>query len=345
MVAGFSVLGFLLFLFTVSLTSYNPEKEIILTNLPQAPVFSSDTVEILTWNIGYAGLGREMDFFYDGGKQTRTGKAKTLENLDSIASLTEFRTADFVLFQEVDKNSRRTYGIDEVSAIARQMPDYAAVYATNYSVLFVPVPLSSPLGHVESGIMTMCRYMPSQSLRYSYPSKQSWLKKLFLPRRCIILCHIPLKNGSQLVLINTHNSAFDSNGEQRNEEMSFLKTVAVNEYKNGNYVIIGGDWNQIPPLKNTLKYRDIKTEYFAPFTILPDFIPDEWSWASDGNPTNRFLDMPYVENHTKETLIDFFLISPNIEILSVKCINKKYKHSDHNPVIGKFLLKNMNINK
>jgi len=34
----------------------------------------SDSVfTFLSWNIGYGGLGAEMDFFYDGGKQIRPG--------------------------------------------------------------------------------------------------------------------------------------------------------------------------------------------------------------------------------------------------------------------------------
>ena len=36
---------------------------------------------------------------------------------------------------------------------------------------------------------------------------------------------------------------------------------------------------------------------------------------------------------TTTTVIDFFLLSPNVETASVKCINLEFKNSDHNPVI------------
>lgn len=42
---------------------------------------SLDTVTCTSWNIGYCGLGANMDFFYDGGNQVRTSEEKTEKNL------------------------------------------------------------------------------------------------------------------------------------------------------------------------------------------------------------------------------------------------------------------------
>jgi endonuclease/exonuclease/phosphatase family metal-dependent hydrolase len=328
-----------LFILFISLTDYRPEKETVLTNMPQAAALNIDTVEVLTWNTGYAGLDKDMDFFYDGGTKTRTGKEAALTNLDAITSFIADNSADFVLLQEIDRASSRSYKIDMLSAITEKNPLYAAFYGINYNVLFVPVPLTFPMGKVESGILTLSRYIPLQSVRYAYPQGKSWPKKLFLLDRCFLMCRYSLKNGKQLVLINTHNSAFDSNGKQRREEMLALKDFIVAEYEKGNCVIVGGDWNQTPPVESAKPYLDIATEYFAPLQIPADFMPPSWKWISDGNPTNRFLDIPYTKGKTKETLLDFFLISPNVEAIHIERIDKNYQHSDHNPVIGKFVLK------
>ena len=40
-----------------------------------------DEFIISTWNIGYAGMSAEMDFFMDGGLQTRITKEQTQSNL------------------------------------------------------------------------------------------------------------------------------------------------------------------------------------------------------------------------------------------------------------------------
>lgn len=335
----FVVSAFMLFILFISLTDYRPEKETVLTSMSQAAILNTDTVEVLTWNIGYAGLDSNMDFFYDGGSKTRTGKADALKNLDAITSFVAGNSADFVFLQEVDRASTRSYKIDMLSEIADKKPLYAAFFGINYNVLFVPVPLTFPMGKVESGILTLSRHIPLQSARYAYPQGQSWPKRLFLLDRCFLMCRYPLKNGKQLVLINTHNSAFDSDGEQRRKEMSALKDYIVAEYEKGNYIIAGGDWNQIPPIDSAKPYLDIATEHFAPLRIPEDFMPPSWKWISDGNPTNRFLDCPYIKGKTKETLLDFFLISPNVDAIQIKRIDKNYQHSDHNPVIGKFVLR------
>ncbi|MDR1130693.1 MAG: hypothetical protein LBK96_06910, partial [Prevotellaceae bacterium] len=260
----------------------------------------------------------------------------------AITSLVAGSSADFILLQEVDRASSRSYKIDMLSETANRKPSYAAFFGINYNVLFVPVPITSPMGKVESGILTLSRHIPLQSIRYAYPAGHSgWLRELFLLDRCFLMCRYPLKNGRQLVLINTHNSAFDKDGEQRRREMSVLRDFITAEYEKGNCVIAGGDWNQTPPVESAKPYLGVATKYFAPLSIPEDFMPPSWKWVSDGKPTNRFLDAPYIKGKTKETLLDFFLISPNVEAIHIERINKNYQHSDHNPVVGKFALRGL----
>ena len=63
--------------------------------------------------------------------------------------------------------------------------------------------------------------------------------------RCFLLSRLALPDGKELVLINTHNEAFDD-GSQRNQQMAVLKELMLKEYEKGNYVITGGDWNLNP---------------------------------------------------------------------------------------------------
>jgi endonuclease/exonuclease/phosphatase family metal-dependent hydrolase len=328
----------LLFILICILTDYKPAKEQIITRQPKAAALNIDTIDILTWNTGYAGLDSSMDFFYDGGSKTRPDKVTVTKNLHAILSYIDSNSADFILLQEVDRASRRSCGIDMLSAIAATKPQYAAFYGINYNILFIPVPIHSPLGKIESGILTLSRYIPQESIRYAYPVKQSWTARLFLLDRCFVMNRYPLKNGRQLILINTHNSAFDD-GKQRREEMFMLKEFIETEYQKGNYVIAGGDWNQIPPVDNVGRYQGSTTKYFSPHPIPDDFMTSSWQWISDGNPTNRFLDEPYIKGKTKETLLDFFLISPNVEAIRTERIDQSYQYSDHNPVTGRFVLK------
>ena len=51
-----------------------------------------------------------------------------------------------------------------------------------------------------------------------------------------------------------------------------------------------------------------------------------------GVPTNRKTASPYNKEETFITLIDFFLISPNVKMRQVKGIRQDFQFSDHQPV-------------
>ena len=73
--------------------------------------------------------------------------------------------------------------------------------------------------------------------------------------------------------------------------------------------------------------------------IEKDFLPNEWTWCYDQDtPTNRKNRTAYVEGESFVTIIDFFLISPNIEMLDIETIDMGFDYSDHQPVRASFKL-------
>lgn len=318
------------FLALMTYIAYRPaEKEIIHSNSKLLP-YPIDTLRILTWNIGYAGLDSDMDFFMDGGRRVRQSEEQTKVNLEKIAAfLQAHQDVDFCLLQEVDIKSRRSYKLDELSEIALRMKNHLAFFALNYKVELVPVPVTNPLGAVQSGIAILSRYNPLQVLRHSYPSGESWPTNVFNLKRCFLSARFPLSSGKELVVINTHNSAYD-NGKQKVEEMEYLRSFLLSEEAKGNYVVVGGDWNQTPPGYPASK----GTEYFKPLGIDSTFMPVGWQWIYDASaPTNRFLDSKYQPGITQTTLLDFFLSSPNITLVGVETVDLGFESSDHNPVL------------
>ena len=126
------------------------------------------------------------------------------------------------------------------------MQDYSTSFAKNYDVFFVPVPPATPMGKVLSGLTIFGKYQPTSSVRYSFPGEYGFPKQLFMLDRCFLVNRYPLSNGKELLIINTHNEAFDP-GQIRKAQMSYLKDFLLTEFRNGNYIITGGDWNQAPP--------------------------------------------------------------------------------------------------
>ena len=329
-VAMLLVVIFALFLALMTYMEYNPaEKEVVHTNSKVQP-YTIDTLKILTWNIGYAGLDSDMDFFMDGGSRMRQTEEQTKENLAAVASfLQQHQDVDFCLLQEVDIKSRRSYKLDELSAIALVLKQHLAFFALNYKVELVPVPITNPMGGVQSGLAIFSRYNPYQVVRHSYPSNESWPTRIFNLKRCFLSLRLPLASGKELVVVNTHNSAYDD-GTQRQEEMEYLRSFLLSEEEKGNYIAVGGDWNQTPPA-----YPEAKgTVYFKPLSIDKTYMPDGWQWIYDAAvPSNRFLDSKYQEGITQSTTLDFFLCSPNIRYIAVKTVDLGFANSDHNPVM------------
>jgi endonuclease/exonuclease/phosphatase family metal-dependent hydrolase len=329
-----AVMGFSFLILYATFSDYKPEKQEVVYEAQKADADPEwPEIDILIWNIGYCGLSSEMDFFYDGGKMVRTSKEQVLKNLKSVISeLQGSDTLEFILLQEVDVNSKRSYGICEFDSIETGLPNYHAFYGKNYDVFFVPLPPTDPMGKVNSGLQTLSKSEPASSIRFSYPGKFAWPKSLFMLDRCFLVNRYPLDGGKELVMINTHNSAYDAGGVLRTQEMNYLKAFLTAEYEKGNYIVVGGDWNQSPPGFKPQYTTDVFDN--IDFTLIPDgYLPDNWKWVYDKTAaTNRRVMIPYERGKTPTTIIDFYLLSPNVEALKVNTLDRGFRNSDHQPV-------------
>jgi endonuclease/exonuclease/phosphatase family metal-dependent hydrolase len=326
-------------------TDYEPEDRIELEAFQNSPssIILDSILQFTIWNIGFGGLGRESDFFYDdghfffsGGKQTRTPEELVQKNVNGVLALVDSVASDFYLFQEVDRDSRRSYHIDQVAAIAEKMPDYAGVYAPNFVVACVPLPLLEPwhaYGKANSGLASYSRFQPSESVRWQLPGDFSWPKQLFSLDRCLNMQRFPLAGGQELVVFNVHNSAYDADGGLKLQQLEFFKKLALEEYEKGNYVIAGGDWNMCPPYFRFDGFMPGRTQGYHQFNIDDALFPQDWHWVYDAAyPTNRKTRTPFQAGETFVTTIDFFLISPNVRVRKARTINLDFAYSDHQPV-------------
>ncbi|MDD3737899.1 MAG: hypothetical protein PHP31_01210 [Lentimicrobiaceae bacterium] len=333
-----AIVAFASLLLYLSVTKYKPSEQetLYISDGDTITVDSSRIFNVMIWNIGYAGLDQSMDFFYDGGKKVRPTKEQSELNFNNILQTVHElgNSADFILLQEVDEKSKRSYKTNQMNEFCVNFPDRCSSFALNYNVRFVPVPVKSPMGSVKSGLLTLSSITPTSSVRYSFPSSYGFPKNLAMLNRCFLVNRYDLSNGKQLLIINTHNSAYDD-GSMRKQEMDYLKTFLTSEYQKGNYIVVGGDWNQCPPNFN-YKYTDDVFDSINKLDIPSDYLPD-WTWSYDPyTPTNRRVIIPYTKGETATTIIDYYLLSPNLKLLSVTGVNKEFASSDHNPVLLTF---------
>lgn len=339
-------LGYIAFVLIFgTLTDFQPDNIIEIETEQEASTqtITDSILSVAIWNIGYSGLGEESDFFYDGGgmlmsngHMVRPPKAVSEKNLQGILQWAQSTKADFFMIQEVDRSSKRSYGTDQFARLGNAFQDYYAGFAANYQSPWVPIPLFEPwkaYGKTKSGLGTYARFQPTKATRYQLPGEYGWPTKIFQLDRCAAVFRFNVADGKELVLLNIHNSAFDKGGKLKNQQMRFLKDFLQAEYQKGNYVIAGGDWNQCPPFFRKDGFIPDPERAAGLTNIEPEFLPADWQWIYDPTvPTNRSVRNPLELGKTFVTIIDFFLVSPNMKVLKVKGMNMNFKFSDHQPV-------------
>ena len=208
---------------------------------------------------------------------------------------------------------------------------------------FVPVPFAfpyTPYGKTYGGLVSYSRFEPQASIRLQYPGGFDWPTRLYMLDRCALEQKFKLPGGKELLIVNTHNTAYDATGEIKKQELEYLKKRYEAESKKGNYVLIGGDWNQVPPGLSSTHFNAKMPEGYTPQAVTAAQFPAGFGVSYDSKiPTNRSNDKPFKTDETYTTLIDYFVHSPNVEVVSVRGIDLQFKHSDHQPVVMKFCLK------
>jgi len=291
-----------------------------------------DSFSVLTFNTGYAALSRDEDFFMDGGSKVRPDSKKVVENnLSGITTIMQEQDVDFYFLQEVDRDAKRSYYIDEL-AYYEDALGLGGMYACNFKCDFVPYPFP-PIGKVDAGLVTMTDYAVSDATRIALPESFKWPLKTCNLKRCMLETRIPIQGSDkELVLINFHLEAYD-NGEGKIAQSKMLADKLQEEYEKGNYVIAGGDFNQT--FKGMDTYPILDTENWAPGIIGTEDIPDSFYFAISNNvPSCRLLNGPYSGNYedSQVYVIDGYIVSDNLELTSVENIDTDFAYSDHQPV-------------
>ena len=329
---GLIVVFVVLFFVYISITEYKPSDRMELECYGSEEVFEGNGFELVTLNMGYAGLDEKTDFFMDGGTGVNPeSKSKVEENLQGIEGILGQFSPDFYFIQEVDKDSSRTYHIDQTEYLKKEYK--SRVYARNFVCKWIPYPIPM-IGAVDSGIMTLSKYKVSSAERISLPNSFTWPKSMLMFKRCMSVSRVPIKDShKEIVLVNFHLEAY--NGEaSREEQTNIIVDFLKSEYEKGNYVIAGGDFNQnFPGMENAFGYVEGE-ELWRAGRLTDDMIPEGWSYAYDvSTPTCRSLDKAYNgPNGHQMYSLDGFIVSPNLKVEQVTAVDCGFKYTDHNPV-------------
>ena len=335
-ILGALLLGAVALFTYLTITEFRPKPEQtveVVDNRENTPLEKKEFT-VLSWNVGYCALGQESEFFMDGGKEVRPDSEKIIDkNFDGVLQLLKQQNPDFIFLQEVDSGSKRSYQKDEVALLRKDLA-LPSAYALNYSCNYVPYPLPT-LGRVRSGLLTFSDYGITDAKRISLPCPFSWPVSMANLKRCLLVTRVPVEGTDrELVLVNLHLEAYDD-GEGKKAQTEQLLGFLEEEYKKGNYVIAGGDWNQIFPESLEL-YPNTHEDLWTPGYLNESDLSEGWRYVWDAAaPTCRLLNQPYNPQDTAGTqyyVIDGFLVSPNVEA-TAETLDEGFAFSDHNPVL------------
>lgn len=291
----------------------------------------------MIYNIGFGAYQSDYSFFMDGGKSSwAKDEESVISTVCNIGELVSMVDPDFLMMQEVDIDSTRSYHVNQLELLNQFIKGYYYTFAQNYDSPFLFFPPWEPHGANQSGLLTYSRTEITDTMRRSLPISESFSKFVDLDR-CYSISRLPLENGKSLCLYNVHLSAY-STDEIRQAQLTMLYDDMVADYKAGNYIICGGDFN------HDLKKGDEESILAAKFPreTLPEGFKialDEPRDESDvTHNTCRSAGEPYAEGSTPTVTLDGFIVSDNVIINYYYNMDWDYAYSDHEPVIMQFKL-------
>lgn len=359
-ITAFTLLGLIGFIILVlggyvaylSIQYYRIEDHMVLSvsNNNESMVQLDTDYKISTYNIGFGAYSQDFSFFMDSGvmknwkKVSGTGstaknKQTVLTNTNGAINAVKAEDCDFMFFQEVDTDATRSHKVNQYDMLSSAFSGYGTTFASNFHSGFLFYPITDPHGYVNAGIATYSKYKINEAERRSFPVDNGFLAKFFDLDRCFSVQKLPIEGSEkQLVLINLHLSAYDKGGKIRAQQLEMLNAVLKEEYDNGNYVVAGGDFNH--DIADSLNM--FETEQQIPewvFQLSNSDLAEHFSFSASTNaPTCRSTDMAYKKGVNYSVVLDGFIVSDNITVVSNNNIDTDFMYSDHNPATMTFKL-------
>lgn len=327
----------------LSFTEYTPEQLTHLTiDHPLEEVAPIDTpLTLTTYNLGFGAYSPEFSFYQAGGESALAFDSESVINnlTGSINTLLDI-SPDFLMFQEIDRGSKRSYSSDQYEMIYRIFSDYSSTFAPNWDIKWLAKPFTQMQGKLYSGQATLSNKQILSAERIVLPSQFTFPGKLVAPDPCLLVTRIPTSDEKELVLVNVYLEPYLKENIDLKEQLQVLADLLDCEYEKENYVIVGGDFNHLLPTKETPEFLDPE-EASSLYEPLPtSFVPKKFLWAVDNTrPTVRDASTPFEPGQSQVSLVDGFLVSSNIKILEVETIDTNFEYSHHQPISLSFELK------
>jgi endonuclease/exonuclease/phosphatase family metal-dependent hydrolase len=311
--------------------SVSSDSGIMERGLP-AP-FMGGTLTVMTWNIGYAS-GMENN------KGNVLSSADITANLDRIAASIRKNNADIVALQEIDFNSRRSHGINQLRYLQEKLNFPFAAYILNWNKRYVPYPMSldfkKHFGRMQSGQAVLSRVPITENTAefLAKPFDKPFWYNMFYISRAVQRVKV-LVAGRELDLYNVHLEAFHTDTRMY-QAIQLLDLMKARGFTAG---FVVGDFNSLPlDARKKLGFADEpEADFTGDNTIqvlkqkggLAEVVPDS---------INRLAESPSFTypSVSPTRRLDYIFYSPGIHHLRWSVDKGAGTGSDHLPVTAVF---------
>ncbi|WMN06575.1 endonuclease/exonuclease/phosphatase family protein [Marivirga arenosa] len=288
---------------------------------------SSDTLSILTYNIGYLS-GMTNNLAVDRKQSLFT------DNFDRSVRILDSANYDFIGLQEVDFFSSRSYNINQFDSLGNYLNYYQGAYAVNWDKSYVPfpyLPVRNHFGKMLSGqgILSKMQILSNEFITLRKPISAPFYYNAFYLDRLLQITKVQVGSDT-LIIMNVHLEAFD----KETRELQAKKVYNIYKSYSSDYpTLLIGDFNSRPPFASDIVEEEITIGLFLIDPNIGEAIEKDRYLESEAKYFTFNTDKPY------ERLDYIFYNKNKISKIDSDVLRVAGDISDHLPVWMTFSLK------
>ena len=298
-----------------------------------APSISENReIKVLNWNLQFM-AGKGYYFYYEGGTDTRPSSEDIEQTTAEVARVIKTEDPDIILLQELDDGAKRTNHEDQLEKLLDLLPDEYRSHASAFywKASFSPHP--KIMGSVGMKLSLISKYRMKSAVRHQLPLKpDNWFVRQFDLKRSVLEVRFPRRKGKDLLVFNTHLTAFAFGSDVRTRQVSEIHSLLKERSRAGNPWIIGGDFNLRPPGREVENQQaGVIKPLFDDYKVVPGY--EEVNGPNLEDWYTHFPNDPAI--NAPDKTIDYLFLSKNTS-LGAHYVRRRntLDISDHLPVIA-----------
>ncbi|OOH76895.1 endonuclease [Pseudomonas koreensis] len=303
-------------------------------------------LKVMTWNVQYL-AGKRYVFWNDLAQGN--DEAPTLEDmafsLDEVARVIRDEQPDVVLLQELDDGAKASDYQDQLKLLQERVADLYPCSASAFDWKAEFVPDAHVFGSVGRQLATLSRYRIEHAERLQLPvASANFISRQFQPKDALLATKLPLSDGGQLTVFNTHLERARQPDDTLQAQVSAVAKVLDKYESQGLPWLIGGDFNLLP----LGQYRRLSAEQRTPYSADSELhlLWDKYPMIPTNNEASGIDRAQWLTHYPNDPglngpdrTVDYLFYSPRIKrVEALVRQDDTLRISDHLPVIARFLL-------